>query len=581
MQRRIKKLLAIILSCVIFIQMFPAQARAAMMISGETILLTQADATEDSYEIEYGGTLQFDKGITVDGSVYFGSGSDLYLMIPSGSTLNGSIYGFKSGVTVQNSGSINSLVGLSDGVIENKGYISEVVVSSGGMLKAYDGASFGALNTTSAGSGQVITEGDLTVGTLTVSPYGFSTLDSSVTNFNVTNSVAFTGTYGDIDDKFRIVVDDTTPIKTNGQSGLYVWKDGVKYPLPEYPLNGETIKDFYSVSIDKTKLSFDPLTVGYQTKETSVFKVTNSGMAYIDVAFTSDGEWDTMFTTTLDSETIINSAKVSLAPEDAAEITVTMNKGMTPKTHSGTLAVACSFPDGDVFETFHVTSDIVVEKKPSIPAPSGEFYSFSGTAGDNGFYTSDVKVTPADGYLIAKSLDDDFAGTVTYTKSIAAPVVYLQKDSTGQITEKATLSEIKIDKDKPEIKNVSSGKTYYKKAMAVTVTDDNLKSVTLNGMTIDIADGKATVNLVRSDSKDKYVLKAKDAAGNTKVITFYLAPEWMEEGTVPSGQAVKLSKGTPYSFGNGTWTVSGDTTTYAGGVTFYVANDGQYTFQSN
>ncbi len=574
MQRRVKKLLAIVLSCVIFLQMFPAQARAAMVISGETILLTAADATEDSYEIEYGGILQFDEGITVDGSIYFGSGSGLYLIIPSGSTLNGSIYGFASGVNIQNSGTINSDVNISDGVIENKGYVSEVVVSSGGMVKAYNGSSFGILDISSAGSGQVITEGDISVETLTVNTYGFSTLDSSATNIHVTGSVSFTKN-GDIDDKFHIVVKDTTPIKTSGLAGLYVWKDGVKYPLPEYPLNGETVKDLYSLSIDKKKLSFDPLAVGYQTKEAATIQVTNSGQFDTTVSLTSGGEWDQMFTMEDGPD------EITIGPGETAEITVTTKTGLPAATHSGTLTLECSAPEGTVYETFKVTSDIVVEKKPSISLPAGEFYSFSGTAGDNGFYTSDVKVTPVDGYSIAKTLSDDFTDTVTYTESKESPSVYLQKNSTGQITEKATLSAINIDKEKPDVKNVSSGKTYYKKAMAVTVTDENLASVTLNGMTINVTDGKAVANLLVSDTKDKYVLRAQDSAGNTRVVTFYLAPEWMEEGTVPSGNAVQLYKGTPYSFGSGTWTVSGDTTSYAGGVTFYVENDGQYTFQSN
>ncbi len=580
MQRRVKKLLAIIMSCLIFTQMFPAQARAAMVISGETILLTQADAGEDSYEIEYGGTLQFDEGITVNGSVYFGSGSNLYLIIPSGSTMNGSIYGYKSGSTIQNSGNITSEMRLSDGELENKGYVSNLIVSSGGMLKAYNGSSYGVLDISRAGSGQIITEGDMAVGTLTVNTYGFSTLDSSTTYLNVSDAVNFNGD-GNIDDKFRIVVEDETTIMSSGQAGLYVWKDGIKYPLPEYSLSGETIKDLYSVSINKNKLSFDSQPVGYQTKETATFQVTNNGDFDTTVSFSSGGEWDTMFRTTFGSEIITNSSNVTIEPGNMAEITITMNTGMSASTHSGTLTLECSAPDGTVYETFKVSSEVVVERKPSISVPSGEFYSFDGTAGDNGFYTSDVKVTPAFGYSIAKSLDDEFSDSVTYTKSIEEPSVYLQKDSTGQITEKAQLPDIKIDKDKPKIKNASSGKTYYKKAMAVTVTDDNLASVTLNSMTIDVADGKATANLVVSDRKEKYVLRAEDAAGNAKVITFYLAPEWMEDGTVPSGQTVNLFKGTPYNFGDGTWTVAGDTTSYAGGVIFYVASDGPYTFQSN
>ena len=45
-----------------------------------------------------------------------------------------------------------------------------------------------------------------------------------------------------------------------------------------------------------------------------------------------------------------------------------------------------------------------------------------------------------------------------------------------------------------------------------------------------------------------------------------------------TGGRVSLKKGTPYQLDEGTWNVSGDTTNYSGGITFYVEEDGEYEF---
>ena len=77
------------------------------------------------------------------------------------------------------------------------------------------------------------------------------------------------------------------------------------------------------------------------------------------------------------------------------------------------------------------------------------------------------------------------------------------------------------------------------------------------------------------------MIKAVDKAGNVRKVTVYLAPDWEKDGTVPSGKSVSLKKNKRYSFGSGTWSVSGDSTSYAGGMDFYVASDGQYTFTAS
>lgn len=48
-----------------------------------------------------------------------------------------------------------------------------------------------------------------------------------------------------------------------------------------------------------------------------------------------------------------------------------------------------------------------------------------------------------------------------------------------------------------------------------------------------------------------------------------------------TGGKVNLKKGTPYQLDAGSWNVAGDETTYSGGITFYVDEEGEYEFTQN
>lgn len=48
---------------------------------------------------------------------------------------------------------------------------------------------------------------------------------------------------------------------------------------------------------------------------------------------------------------------------------------------------------------------------------------------------------------------------------------------------------------------------------------------------------------------------------------------------INAGGIVSLRTGIKYTLGNGQWTVSGDSTVYNGGISFYVTQDGEYEFQ--
>ena len=77
---------------------------------------------------------------------------------------------------------------------------------------------------------------------------------------------------------------------------------------------------------------------------------------------------------------------------------------------------------------------------------------------------------------------------------------------------------------------------------------------------------------------EEYELVVTDRAGNVKTMKVTVAAEWTKTGKIPSGTPVKLQAGENYTLGEGSWTVSGDATTYSGGSTFYVGSEGKYTF---
>lgn len=84
------------------------------------------------------------------------------------------------------------------------------------------------------------------------------------------------------------------------------------------------------------------------------------------------------------------------------------------------------------------------ENTPDVP------YTLPKVNGGNGWYTTNVVVTPASGYSIAQSASGNFAETTTFgNQGAAARYVYLKNIETGGITDQI-LVDIKIDTYAPE-----------------------------------------------------------------------------------------------------------------------------------
>ena len=226
--------------------------------------------------------------------------------------------------------------------------------------------------------------------------------------------------------------------------------------------------------------------------------------------------------------------------------------------------------------TIYVKSDIKPEEKTKeIPAPSPA-YTLSGTKGENGYYTSNVVVKPAKGYMISTELNGTYVESLTIQNSQSGTVFYL-RNASGERTGALRLETIKIKKQTPKL-SLENGKTYYGDSQKLVIQDDYLSQVYVNGVLQNLDGTEFVLQLGSNNGKKKYEITAVDVAGNKKTILVTVAAAWMKTGIIPEGVLVNLETGNGYKLGNGNWKVAGDSTSYSGGTEFYVKKDGSYTF---
>jgi len=152
--------------------------------------------------------------------------------------------------------------------------------------------------------------------------------------------------------------------------------------------------------------------------------------------------------------------------------------------------------------------------------------------------------------------------------------------NTGAKSAGTLMSAVNIDTQMPTV-DAENKKTYYADSLAVSISDSNLAGVTVNDEDININSGSTVLNLKSNGGVEEYKVIVTDMAGNIKNITITVAAEWTKTGKIPSGSQVKLQAGQSYTLGSGTWTVSGDATSYSGNTVFYVGGEGQYTFNQH
>jgi len=243
-------------------------------------------------------------------------------------------------------------------------------------------------------------------------------------------------------------------------------------------------------------------------------------------------------------------------------------------TQVGEYMIRATFPATESYAAVTAAAEFAIRY---LPAPE-RAYSLNGTQGEKEYYTSSVTLVPAEGYLIADALDGDYAENLILTQDMEAGQIYLKKQATGEKTDGIAREAVLIDQKVPAITAVKDGETYYKDSVQVVISDKNLSRIQINDDNIVVKGTEMTFTLSSNHGSEDYQIIARDVAGNETKVSLTVAAPWMKKGIIPTGELIRLKSDRAYSFGDGTWQVEGDTTSYAGGRSFYVKKDGEYTF---
>ena len=325
---------------------------------------------------------------------------------------------------------------------------------------------------------------------------------------------------------------------------------------------------------DSGTLAMEPGTWYFRYKETDEKKVSAATKVIVKgegVASVEQG--DVNYGTKPDpkAETSTNTEKTAVIEYKEASSDDTAYSQTVP-TAVGNYTVRATFAETEAYGEAVATTDFSIRYLETPEPP----YTLVGTKGENGYYTSNVVVKPAKGYMISTELNGTYVESLTIQNSQSGTVFYL-RNASGERTGALRLETIKIKKQTPKL-SLENGKTYYGDSQKLVIQDDYLSHVYVNGVLQNLDGTEFVLQLGSNNGKKKYEITAVDVAGNKKTILVTVAAAWMKTGIIPEGVLVNLETGNGYKLGNGNWKVAGDSTSYSGGTEFYVKKDGSYTF---
>lgn len=325
---------------------------------------------------------------------------------------------------------------------------------------------------------------------------------------------------------------------------------------------------------DSGTLAMEPGTWYFRYKETDEKKVSAATKVIVKgegVASVEQG--DVNYGTKPDpkAETSTNTEKTAVIEYKEASSDDTAYSQTVP-TAVGNYTVRATFAETEAYGEAVATTDFSIRYLETPEPP----YTLVGTKGENGYYTSNVVVKPAKGYMISTELNGTYVESLTIQNSQSGTVFYL-RNASGERTGALRLETIKIKKQTPKL-SLENGKTYYGDSQKLVIQDDYLSQVYVNGVLQNLDGTEFVLQLGSNNGKKKYEITAVDVAGNKKTILVTVAASWMKTGIIPEGVLVNLETGNGYKLGTGNWKVAGDSTSYSGGTDFYVKKDGSYTF---
>lgn len=366
---------------------------------------------------------------------------------------------------------------------------------------------------------------------------------------------------------------------------IYGGKLNPKYTSDSQATTGAVVEYKVKDAEDTTYTKTAPTAVGSYTARVTIpadednyelimtddFAITRAtGEGKLNVA---DGYYGESVSPELSSGTnSVSGVVVEYKAKGASDLTYSKNA----PTAVGNYVARATLPETDTHTGVTLTDEFSIAYMP-IPDNG---YSLLGTMGSNNYYTSSVTVVAKEGYAISRTLDGEYVGQFTIDASSSGTYVYFMNETTGAKSAGVLMTTVNIDVTSPSI-DANNTETYYADSLAVSISDSNLANVTVNGEAVALTGNSTVLNLKSDGGVEEYQIVVTDLAGNMRNIKVTVAAEWTKTGEIPSGSPVKLQAGKTYTLGAGTWTVSGDSTTYNGGTVFFVGGEVQYTFNQN
>ena len=361
---------------------------------------------------------------------------------------------------------------------------------------------------------------------------------------------------------------EITPVLTSD-------KNGIAHAIIEYKLTSDTeyttVKPTAVGSYD-VRATFPATLIYDEVVATDTFKIKDfeNGVASVTV---KDVVMGLLVSPIIESSTNKSDNVTILYKEASADDTTYTS---TVPTQVGTYTVKAIFEAYSIYKEVIVTDDFTISY---LDVPE-DAYTITGTMGENDIYTSEVTVTAKEGYLISDTLGGRYEEKLVFDATTDDGVIYLKKIETGEMTAGIALQGFDVDTDAPII-NLTDNQVYYSDSVDVALSDSDIVRVMVNDTIITAQELNSLGNKLTLDSEGgvtQYTIQIWDKAGNMSVKTVTVASEWTKAGVIPAGDLVKLVANQAYTFAEGNWQVEGDRTSYSGNTTFYVSEDGNYTF---
>lgn len=190
---------------------------------------------------------------------------------------------------------------------------------------------------------------------------------------------------------------------------------------------------------------------------------------------------------------------------------------------------------------------------------------------------SDTNGTKNVTYYYKEVTQDDSAYTTTVPTAVGIYVVKAVFASTINYKELAVVDEFTITRLQADANMYAVSKPTREDG----VYEEPIVIRGLNGNLISTSETTAfTDRITLNDSTEffRFFIKTPSGAITDPVILRDIVIETEVIPTPVAAGRAHLYSGEAYTFGEGTWNVSGDSTSYAGGITFYVSETGDYEF---